>query len=485
MTHWVPDLPVVPLDAPPHILDLVEPFRGRGAAVVDAGGSLDHAELDERSAVVATALRAAGVEPDSPVVVHARLSRWAVVAMLGVLRAGARYVPVDAGFPVARQRYIAEASGARFAVSEPGLDVRLDGLRTVPADTDGPRGGTVRGTLAYTCFTSGSTGRPKGVTISAAALAASTAARLAYYPTPVSTFLLCSSISFDSSVAGIYWTLACGGRLVIPSDRPADLLAVGRAARDHRASHLLMLPSLYDIALRGGLAERAGTLSTVIVAGEACPPDLVRQHFDALPGTRLYNEYGPTECTVWSAVHECTPVDADLPDVPIGGAVPGTSLYVRSAAGAAVPPGEPGELHIGGPGLAEPARELYRTGDIVSVTAGAELRFHGRADHQLKLGGMRVDRSEIEQALRTHRDVAAAAVGVCTVQGRKKVVGFVSPTTGEVDRRSLRAHLIERLPAVAVPSRIVALPRLPVLPNGKVDHGAIDELAHDTLLQKN
>jgi non-ribosomal peptide synthetase component F len=485
MTNWVPDLPVVPLHAPPHILDLIEPFRGQGTAVVDGEGSLGYAELDERSAVIATALRAAGVEPDSPVVVHARLSRWAVIGMLGVLRAGARYVPVDAGFPVARQRYIAEASGARFSVSEPGLGIRLDNLRTVQADAEGFRGETVRGTLAYTCFTSGSTGRPKGVTISASALAASTAARLEYYPTPVSTFLLCSSISFDSSVAGIYWTLACGGRLVIPSDRPADLLAVGRAAQEYRASHLLMLPSLYDIALRGGLAERAGALSTVIVAGEACPPDLVQRHFDALPRTRLYNEYGPTECTVWSAVHECTRADADLSDVPIGRAVPGTRLYVRSADGAAVPTGDPGELHIGGPGLAELGSDLYRTGDIVSVTAEAELRFHGRADHQLKLGGMRVDRSEIEQALRTHPDVEAAAVGVCSVQGRKKLVGFVSPTNGEVDQRSLRAHLIERLPAVAVPSRIVPLSRLPVLPNGKLNHGAIDQLAHDALPQKN
>ncbi|MGW0578306.1 AMP-binding protein [Streptomyces sp. NPDC002920] len=261
---WTPDIPVEPLDAPGHILDLLEPLRGPDIAVVDADGALTYDGLGERSAAIAAALRAAGTRPGDPVVVHTRLSRWAIAAMLGVLRAGARYVPIDAAFPLERQRYMATASGARLAVTEPGLPVTLDRLQTIPADTAGAIESSAQSPqavhcpLAYTCFTSGSTGAPKGVTVSAAALTASTAARLAYYPEPVTAFLLCSSISFDSSVSGIYWTLACHGRIVIPSDRPADLAAIGRAARHHRASHLLMLPSLYSIALGGG-AERFAT----------------------------------------------------------------------------------------------------------------------------------------------------------------------------------------------------------------------------------
>ncbi|MFC4506821.1 MULTISPECIES: amino acid adenylation domain-containing protein [Streptomyces] len=486
---WTPDIPVEPLDAPGHILDLLEPLRGPDIAVVDADGALTYDGLGERSAAIAAALRAAGTRPGDPVVVHTRLSRWAIAAMLGVLRAGARYVPIDAAFPIERQRYMATASGARLAVTEPGLPVTLDRLQTIPADTAGAIESSaqspqvVHGPLAYTCFTSGSTGTPKGVTVSAAALAASTAARLAYYPEPVTAFLLCSSISFDSSVAGIYWTLACHGRIVIPSDRPADLAAIGRAARHHRASHLLMLPSLYSIALGGG-AERFATLSAAIVAGEACPPELVRQHYAALPGTRLYNEYGPTECTVWSTVHACSPDDADLADVPIGRPVPGTLLYVRDTDGRPVPAGGTGELCIGGPGLAESVPGPYRTGDQVSVTADGELRFHGRTDHQLKLGGVRIERTEVEQALRAHRDVSAAAVGLGRAGGRKRLVGFVIPAGTTVDSRTIRAHLVERLPAVAVPSRIEPLSGFPSLPNGKLDRDALDRLAEAVLAEK-
>ncbi|HET6212386.1 MAG TPA: AMP-binding protein, partial [Micromonosporaceae bacterium] len=261
MNGWVPDLegPLIPY--PQHILDLLEPRLATDAvAVLDREAALTYRQLGAASAGIAAALRGRGVATGEAVIVHARNSRWAVVGMLGVLRAGARYVPVDAAFPIQRQQHLAAASGARIAVVEPDLPMPLGRFDTVTVDGRHPVGATTRGPLAYTCYTSGSTGLPKGVTISAAALAYSTAARLAYYPRPVTTFLLSSSISFDSSVAGIYWTLASGGTLVIPSDRTTDLVALGRAAHRHAASHLLMVPSLYGIALRGGLAGQLRSL---------------------------------------------------------------------------------------------------------------------------------------------------------------------------------------------------------------------------------
>jgi D-alanine--poly(phosphoribitol) ligase subunit 1 len=444
------------LSYPDNVLDLIEPWLGeRRPAIVDREDRLSYVDLDELSAGVAAGLVRYGVGVGEPVLVYARLSRWAVVGMLGVLRAGARYVAVDAALPVERQRVLVAASGARVAFVEPGLPVP-EGVAAVHS---GPGGEMRRGPLAYTCLTSGSTGAPKAVTVSSPALASSTAARLAYYPDPVTGFLLCSSISFDSSVAGIYWTLACGGLLVIPSDRPTDLVAVGRFAVRYRPSHLLMVPSLYAVAL--GLGDRLGALSTVVVAGEECPPGLVTRHFATLPGASLYNEYGPTECTVWSTVHRCVPADGRAPRVPIGGPIPGTTVHFGP------------ELSVDGPGVTgEPP---YRTGDLVSQREDGALLFHGRIDDQLKLGGVRVERAEVEHALGAYPGVTAAAVGVARTGGRVRLVGFV--VGAGLDRRALRAHLCDRLPAVAVPARIVPLTRLPTLPTGKVDHGCLDRTA--------
>lgn len=519
-----PELP----GPPPHILDLLEPWwhgpESAAEAVIDAEGTLSHGELAGLADGIAATLRKLGVAYGDPVVVHGGASRWSIAAMLGVLRAGGRFVPVDAHFPVARQRIMAEGSGARVVLAEPGLPLLSRAADTVPADTCGPggsgaaeldaedegggdEGGTdegsgdqgggagssagqgVRGPYAYTCFTSGSTGRPKPVLVSATALGASTAARLVHYREPVRRFVLASSISFDSSAAGIWWTLACGGALVLPDGRPGDLLAAVGAAERHAASHLLLVPSLYAIALRGGLGSRLTALSALIVAGETCPPDLVGRHFAALPGTALFNEYGPTECTVWSTVHACRPGDAESDAVPIGRPVPGVTAYVRpvadpgSTGGSDQHTGAVGELLVAGPGLAEGVADAvcdgvpaYATGDLVSVRRDGALVFRGRADRQLKLGGMRVERAEIEHVVAAFPGVVEAGVGVARDDDRTRVVAFMA-VSAPPDRRSLRTHVAECLPAAAVPGRFAVVDALPRLPNGKVDHAELDRLA--------
>lgn len=488
-----PDLVGEAVEYPPHILDLLLPrLRGGGGkiALVDAEAELSYRDLDKASASIATVLLERGIRPSDVVLIHARLSRRAIVAMLGVLRAGASYVAVDAAFPQARQWRIAQASGARVALVEPRLPFHL-GLESVLIEYEGAAGGV--GPLpvpaadgpAYTCFTSGSTGEPKGVTVSARGLAYSTAARTQFYGQQVSGFLLCSAISFDSSVAGIYWTLANGGRLIIPSDRPMNLLALAQAAQQHQASHLLVLPSLYSLALGAGLGGRLRSLTTTILAGEVCSPALVRLHHQELPETALYNEYGPTECTVWSTVHRCLVSDADRSSVPIGRPIPGTVLHVGSpATGAAVAPGEPGELWISGPGVApnvgEPVANgrRYRTGDLVSVGSDGTLSFCGRVDGQLKLGGMRIESSEIENALLADHSIAAAGIGVVHREaGLAQVVAFVVARAAGVDIREVRRGLLERLPGVAVPHLVIVVKGLPLLPNGKLDRRELNRLA--------
>ncbi|MEV4120484.1 amino acid adenylation domain-containing protein [Micromonospora sp. NPDC049645] len=411
-------------------------------ALVDRHGSTTYGELDRVSGSIASFLKTRDVAVGEPVGVHAPLSRWAIAGMLGVLRAGARYVPIDTAFPAERQRQMKQRSGARIHLTQ-------DLIATLPEGEapwrDGP--------YAYTIFTSGSTGDPQAVTVSRTALSYSTTARIGYYREPPHRFLLCSSISFDSSVAGIYWTLCTGSTLIIPSERPANLPAVLNAGREYQPTHALMVPSLYRLLLRSPIAS----LTTVIVAGETCSAELVRQHFDAAPGTALYNEYGPTECTVWSTVHRCAPGENP---VPIGRPIPGTSVSIQD-----------GELVISSPGVANAQRE-YRTGDIVSLGADGLLRYHGRADDQLKLGGMRIESAEIESALLTFPGITDAAIGV----HESRVAAFLTGLTS-VDEGKLRTHLLRQLPAVAVPRAFRAVDRLPSLPNGKLDR---TELARRT-----
>jgi amino acid adenylation domain-containing protein len=477
-----PDLQGPPIAPPSHILDLVEPWFRREpgrAALIDMAGAITYGELDRLSAKIANSLRGAG--SGEAVVIHCRLSRWAVASMLGALRAGLRYIPVDPAFPRQRQAVMFTRSDARMVISEAGVVSPVNGWYELdPAMSSNHASDTSpavrQGFSSYTCFTSGSTGVPKRVTVPVTALAYSTAARLAYYPEPVEAFLLCSSISFDSSVAGIYWTLASGGCLILPSDRPSDLVAIARAARKHSASHLLSVPSLYHLLLTRARSELT-SLRTVIVAGEACPPDVVRQHFKALPGTRLYNEYGPTECTVWATVHACRPDDALGPSVPIGQPIPGTALYLHND-----------ELWIAGPGVVDElpdhtaaqltqvdGRTAYRTRDLVRRRSDGLLEFLGRADDQLKLGGVRIELDEIEHAMRMHPQVRSATVGVA---GRNTpnlaLVAFVSPP---VEQRVLRAFLLEQLPAAAVPTIVTSIANPPTQPNGKLDRQALDRLA--------
>lgn len=482
---WQPDAVGEPLDPPADILDLLEPHltgHPDHMAITDETGQFTYGELDALSRAVAARLSASGA-----VIVHARLSRWAIAGMIGALRAGVGYVPIDADFPVGRQREMASASRATVSLTEPGAPALPGVERIIDSTTLAVRPGppslhvdAVR--PAYTCFTSGSTGVPQPVVISTAELAYSTAARIAYYPTRPERYLLCSSISFDSSVAGIYWTLASGGQLVLGGDRPGDPLAITRAMRAHRPTHLLTIPSLYRLLLTTAHRSPTGwnALTTAVVAGETCPPDLVRLHHETLPNTVLYNEYGPTECTVWSTVHHCEAADGDAEVVPIGRPIPGTTAYVRGPAGEALPRGERGELWIAGPGVARAlGTTCHQTGDVVTLDDDGLLRFHGRADDQLKLGGHRIERGEIEAAIRANPAVLDVAVGIGRRLGEPEVVAFIVPAEAgaTTDPRWLREDLLTRLPAAALPARICLLAALPLTPTGKVDRRTLDEAA--------
>ena len=344
---------------------------------------------------------------------------------------------------------------------------------------------------AYIIYTSGSTGRPKGVPITHRQLAYSTAARLDYYKAPLANYLLLSSFAFDSSIAGIFWSLTQGGTLTIPREGshhdPSHLRAL---IRDYKVSHLLALPSFYQAILDQSAAAEMASLTTVIVAGEACSAELVQRHFSKLPNVQLYNEYGPTEGTVWSTVHHCQPREQV---VPIGRPVPNMSVFILDNRGQPAGVGQLGEIHIAGPTVAEGylnrpdltaekfvantfgTGKLYRTGDLGRFREDGLIEFHGRMDEQVKIRGYRIELGEIEHVLARHPDVREAVVIAREdTPGDKRLVAYIVPKDqAHLSGSEIRLFAQEKLPAFMAPAHFVNLKRFPLTPNGKIDRKAL------------
>ena len=471
----------------------VEP---RSPAVVCGGVGHSHGELASAGRAIADELLAAGVEPGGRVGLYLDRSVRMIAGILGSHWAGAAYVPLDPAYPQARNRLVLEdadvaavlTTGDRRAALPAGpwpvIDVaRLDSgaeAAAAPAELS-PED------VAYILYTSGSTGRPKGVVVTHGNLSASTGARLQVYGEPPKRFLLVPSIAFDSSVAGIFWTLATASTLVMPTDEEArDPRQLARLVARERVSCLLCVPSLYGAMLEAGGDELQG-LEAAIVAGESCSSGLVEEHYRRLPRVGLFNEYGPTEATVWATVHEITADDAARP-VAIGRPIPGVRVDVLDGRGRPVPVGVPGQAWIAGPtvargywrrpelsaerfvtdAMATTPERRYRTGDRVAWTADGRLLFLGREDEQIKLRGFRIEPGEVEAALLGLPGVEQAAVvarsagsglgsGALTGAGSQtaQLVGFVegAPIAG-----NWRQELARRLPEHMIPSRIVALP---------------------------
>lgn len=408
------------------------------AVAIDTGDvTWSYDALDGLVRRLARRLASQGVQAGSRVGVLAERSPLAIAAMLAALECGAAYVMLD---PEAPPRRLQRVVGLLDAVLVPaGIMSRLpEGARAVvldeaPSVSDAPLGRPIDpSAAAYIVFTSGSTGEPKGVVVERGQLAASNAARDAYYGDAPGAFLLLSSLVVDSAVAGIYWTLTTGGRLVLPPTRAEqDLEALGRRIAASGVTHTLLVPSLHRALLDEISPAQLCTLRCVIVAGEACPAEVVRRHHALLPGVALHNEYGPSEATVWATAGVLAPGEGETGPVTIGRPIPGAHVYVLDARLRPVPIGAAGELCIGGLIVAreylgmpdETARRfvadpftaggrLYRTGDRARFREDGALEFLGRSDEQLKVRGFRVEPGEIERALEEHPAIHSAAVAL-------------------------------------------------------------------------
>jgi amino acid adenylation domain-containing protein len=475
-------------------------------AVVDGDCQLTYKDLHAKSNKLGAFLQAQGVEPETLVGLYLEPSWEMPVAILAVLKAGGACVPLDPSYPAQRHSYVLKDTGLKVLLTQKRLRDQIppSGVKVVCVDDEDSYTGSAEpvpcdlraDNLAFVIYTSGSTGKPKGVQITHGNLLHSTSARPIYYGGDSARFLLLSSFAFDSSLAGIFSTLCCGGTLVLTSGSVrSNLTQLAGFAEQHQVTHLLCVPSLYSLFLEQASVRRLASLRVAIVAGEACPADLVERHYKKLPGALLFNEYGPTEATVWSTVYQCVPGRSEKL-IPIGRPIPNTRVYVLDRHLNLMPIGVPGELHVAGSGVARgylkrpeetrerfipdifsetPGARMYRTGDLVRYLPDGSLELLGRLDHQVKIRGFRIEPEEIEAVIAEYAGVRQAVVVVRETDAHEpNLVAFLVPvSSAHLDADGLKRFLVARLPGAMVPSSFVVLERLPLMPNGKVDRNAL------------
>jgi amino acid adenylation domain-containing protein len=477
-------------------------------ALAFEGHTLAYAELERRAGALAAELARLGAGPDVRVGLFVERSLEMVIGILGILKSGAAYVPMDTAYPPERLAFMLSDSGAKLLLTHAPLlgklpphgaqVVRLDEFDwNAPAQT--VKGDVGAENLAYVIYTSGSTGRPKGVGIEHR--------NIVNYVLGVAERLrlesgmnhaTVSTIAADLGNTVIFPALATGGCLhVLSQERAESQALLGDYLSRERIDVLKIVPSHLAALQSGRNPGRVMPARRLVLGGEASRLDWIERLRAAAPQCEIFNHYGPTEATVGVLTYH---VGATLPatqsrTLPLGRALPGSSVYLLDPEGRPVPAGEKGELCIGGRGVArgylnrpeltaerfvpdpfssEPGSRMYRTGDLARALPDGSIEFCGRIDHQVKIHGYRVELGEIESALRAHHGVREAAVLVRQdASGDTQLVAWVS---GEATPAALREHLKERLPQYMVPSVLVSLERLPLTANGKIDRQALAAL---------
>ncbi|MEU3060572.1 non-ribosomal peptide synthetase [Streptomyces subrutilus] len=492
---------------------------GAVAATDDTGRELSYAELTARADALALTLLADGVRPGDLVAVLSEPTARVPVAFLGILAAGAAYVPLDPEGPVTRTADLLATGGAARLLAAPeqraraeeiaaavpgGLPVLvLDDTAAAPGRRPAPAGG--RDALAYVCFTSGSTGKPKGAMVHRRGMNNHLLGKVEDLGlTEDDRVVMNAPLTFDISVWQMLAPLITGGRVhLVSRDTARDPSALFADAARRGITVLETVPSFVRAAVdlwdTGVRPPELPALRWFIVNGEVLPPELCTRWYARHPGAALVNAYGLTECSDDNTHAFIGPdVHAQLEHgrLPVGRPLRNNSLYLLDAALAPVPPGVPGELFIGGTGVgpgylrdprrtseryvpdpfaAEPGSRMYRTGDLARMRADGQLDFLGRQDHQVKIRGNRIELGEVETALRAVPGVGEAVVAVDRDHaGQQRLVCYY---TGTPTADAVRAELGRNLPNYMVPSLFLHLPAFPLTVNGKLDRKALPDPA--------
>ncbi|GAB7110203.1 hypothetical protein JCM4814A_85180 [Streptomyces phaeofaciens JCM 4814] len=480
-------------------------------AVACGDTTLTYAELDARADRLARRLTAAGVGPESPVGLLMERSADLVTAVLAVLKAGGCYVPLNDRHPAERSHGMLERAGAVLLLADPATLARpavteapvpvLDATENPPvaAGAD-PRPPRSPDQAAYIMYTSGSTGEPKGIVVthgSVAALALDQGWGDAHR-----RVLAHSPHSFDASTYELWVPLLSGGRIVMAPPGQLDTATLGRLVTEHGVTALFLTTALFNLVAEE-CPEILSGVREVWTGGEAASATAFRRARAAAPDTVLTNAYGPTETTTFATRHRYAPAAPDEPRIPIGTPLDNTRLYVLDDGLRQVPVGVPGELFIGGSGLARgylgrpahtaerflpdpfgaPGTRMYRTGDLARWRADGTVEYLGRADTQVKVRGFRIEPGEIEAALERCPGVDRAAVVLREdPPGQRRLVAYAVPAPGAAPPPpgDLRRALAARLPDYMLPAAFVVLPELPLTVNGKLDRRALPAPPDDT-----
>lgn len=470
-------------------------------AIIMNNEQLTYRELNVRANQLAHRLRQSGVVPETLVGIYVERSLDMVVGILGILKAGGAYVPLDPTYPADRIAYIQHEANLevmvtqqRFASAIPGNAqhiICLDDSTLGDEISDNTLVNMSQNTLAYVLFTSGSTGKPKGVQVTHRAMVNFlTSMQREPGLTASDKVLAVTTLSFDIAGLELLFPLTVGAEIVIAShDMVADGAALVAAIEKYAITFMQATPVTWRLLLAAGWQGTA-TL-TVITGGEALPKELAEQLVPRCQA--LWNLYGPTETTVYSTAYHVATTDDDIF---IGRPIANTQLYILDSHQQMVPIGIPGELYIGGAGVArgyinrpdltddrfvtnpfidEPHQRIYRTGDLVKYRPDGNIEYLGRLDHQVKIRGFRIELGEVESVLRQHASVAEAVVVAREdVPGQKRLVAYVILQEGcTIAVTALRDHVQAALPAYMIPAAFVLLQEFPITPNGKIDRKAL------------
>ena len=486
-----------PQPATPLLTPFPEMFAQQAArtpdaiAVRDEAGQVTYAELEQRSNQLARYLRRLGAGPEQVVAIHMSRSLQMVEAVLGVLKAGAAYLPLDPNAPAERLQLMIENAGAKVVLTGIDDEVRREStapLENVASDQN----------LAYIIYTSGSTGRPKGVMVQHRSVSEYLAwVNHTLLAGPIKNLPVATNLSFDMCLKQLLAPLVTGNEAwLLPEDVVTQPNALVRALSVREQFGFNCVPSLWKAILDSVepaeaalLRERLGLLA---FGAERLQPSLVQRTFELAPRVQLWNIYGPTEITA----NACGLILNEGDEITIGRPLSHVTIYLLDEYLHPVPFGVTGELYVGGSGVArgyqsqpeltadkfipdafggQPGARLYRTGDLARLLSDGRIEFTGRADHQVKVRGYRIELGEIETALARHPNVREAVVVAREdVAGDARLVGYVTPKPShEVRTDELREYLQARLPNYMVPAALVTLKTLPLTPNGKIDRRAL------------